>query len=98
MSCGPASLNMATAYAWGVTPDQATYIPKICKYLGRSDINNCLPGGTNTSDLVRAAKAVNNAPNTYSASGWTITRIKQEIDAGRPVVVAVQAGELPNRG
>lgn len=96
MSCGPASLNMAGAYAYGVAPNNPLYIPKICGYLGKSDTSNCLPGGTNTTDLVRAAKAVNNARNTYSASGWTLARIKQEIDAGRPVVVAVNAGALHN--
>jgi hypothetical protein len=98
MSCGPAALNMGAAYLWGVQPNQAVYIPKICQFLGRTDVNNCLPGGTSTSDLVKAAKAINNAPNTYAASGWTIARLQREIDNGRPVVVAVRAGALPNRG
>jgi hypothetical protein len=98
MSCGPAALNLDCAYLWGVIPDQVVFIRRINQYLHKADIDNCLPGGTSTSDLVRAAKAVNNCPNTYQASGWTLQRIRQEIDAGRPVVVAVRAGALPNRG
>lgn len=98
MSCGPASLNLACAYLWGAVPDQYTYIRRINSYLGKQDINNCLPGGTSTSDLERAGRAVNNCTRTYRASGWTLARIRQEIDAGRPVVVAVRAGSLPNRG
>jgi hypothetical protein len=98
MSCGPASLNLGCAYIWGATPDQVTYIRAINKYLGKTDIDNCLPGGTSTSDLERAGRAVNGCPNTYRASGWTLARLRQELDAGRPVVVAVKAGYLPNRG
>jgi hypothetical protein len=98
MSCGPASINLDAAYLWGVVPDQVRYIRLINSYLHKTDINNCLPGGTSTSDLERAARAVNNCPNTYRASGWTLQRVRQEIDAGRPVVVAVKAGYLPNRG
>lgn len=98
MSCGPAALNMAAAYIWGVTPDQVTYIPKICKFLGKTDTNNCLPGGTSTTDLVSAARTINNLPGTYKDSGWDLARIKQQIDIGRPVVVAVRAGALSNRG
>ncbi len=97
MSCGPACLNLAAAYAYGATPDQVTYIRAINRYLGKTDINNCLPGGTGVSQLVSAAKAVNNCPNTYSATGWTLARLRQEIDAGRPVVVAVHSGRLPTR-
>ncbi|MBM4028940.1 MAG: hypothetical protein FJ280_26620, partial [Planctomycetes bacterium] len=98
MSCGPASLNMACAYLWNAVLNQVVYIRRINQFLGKSDIDNCLPGGSSTSDLERAGRAVNNCPNTYRASGWTLQRIRQEIDAGRPVVVAVWAGRLPNRG
>lgn len=97
MSCGPAAENLAAAYAYGATPDQVTYVRAINRYLGKTDINNCLPGGTNCSQLVSAAKAVNGCPNTYSATGWTLARLRQEIDAGRPVVVAVHSGRLPTR-
>jgi hypothetical protein len=98
MSCGPASLNLICAYLFGATPDQVTYIRLIDKYLHKTDIDNCLSGGTSTTDLVAAAKAVNGCPNTYKASGWTLPRLRQEIDAGHAVVVAVRAGLLPTRG
>lgn len=98
MSCGPASLNMDGAFLWHATLDQVRYIRLINQYLHKTDIDNCLPGGTSTTDLVNAARAVNNCPNTYKASGWTLARVRQEIDAGRPVVVAVKAGYLSNRG
>ena len=98
MSCGPAALNMATAYLHGVNVRQAEYIRKINQYLGKRDLDNCLPGGTTVDDLVRAAKAVNGCPNTYRSKNWNLDNLRDRINWGQPVVVAVWAGHLPNRG
>ena len=98
MSCGPAALNMAGAYHYRVPIRQEEYIRKINRYLGKRDIDNCLPGGTSVHDLARAAKAVNGLPATYVETNWNLDRLRQRIDRGQPVVVAVWAGHLPNRG
>lgn len=98
MSCGPAALNMATAYLHGARIRQAEYIRKINQYLRKRDIDNCLPGGTTVDDLVRAAQAVNGCRGTFRTKSWNLDRLRERINWGQPVVVAVWAGYLPNRG
>ncbi len=98
MSCGPASLGMASAFLNKTTLNQEACIRMINTSIGKTDINNCLPGGSSCDDLVRAAQSVCDLKNTYKGSGWTLDALKVQMNRGIPVIAAGRAGKLPNRG
>jgi calcium-activated chloride channel regulator 3/4 len=51
---------------------------------------------TTASQLAKLAREYAYFTRSASASGWTLDQLRSEIDAGRPVVVAVYTGMDPN--
>ena len=101
-NCGQTSSLMVFCYYAGTTPTEQG-IKNIDNWLyqkyGSSQAVNGYNGAyTTTTILETLAKQYGGYPNSYKATGWTINRIKQEINAGHPVIVAVTAKYLPNRG
>jgi hypothetical protein len=68
------------------------------KYGSSQAINSYNGSDTSTTILETLAKEYGGKygvfPNTYKTSGWTVARVKQEIDAGHPVIVAVTGAPL----
>jgi len=64
------------------------------KYGNSQAINNYNGSDTNTAILETLAKEYGGFIDSYKASKWTIEKVKQEIDAGRPVIVAVTGEPL----
>lgn len=94
-SCGPASLSMCCCYVLGRTPVPQDII-NVWAYLGRDTCGND-SSGTSFSELVSAGKSVFGL-SKISTGTFTLQQLKNEIAAGRPVLVHVQAGYLSNRG
>jgi len=98
-NCGQASSLMVFSYYWNTEPT-AEGIKKIDDWLhGKygDPINNYNGWDTTTSKLEALARDYAKFPNSYKASGWTLDRLRREIDAGHPVIVAVTAGKIPYR-
>ncbi|MCK5413244.1 MAG: C39 family peptidase [Candidatus Pacebacteria bacterium] len=64
------------------------------KYGSSQAINGYSGSNTNTVILETLAKEYGGFSDSYKASGWTIEKVKQEIDAGHPVIVAVTGAPL----
>ena len=101
-SCGPASLSMCAAYALGRTP-VSNDIKAVWSYIdGYSSIYNYECGndlnGTSLTQLRNAARGWPfGLSNVSYVSISTLQTIRDEIDAGRPMVVHVVCGHLSNR-
>ena len=99
-NCGQASSLMVFSYHDGNIPTEQ----------GIKDIDDWLYGEygdpvdnyngyyTTTTKLEKLAQDYAAFPDSYKTSGWTLNQLNQEIDAGNPVVVAVVASHLSNRG
>ncbi|MCE5323326.1 C39 family peptidase [bacterium] len=95
-SCGPASLSMCACYVLGRTP---TYldIVNVWSYLGRDTCGN-ESSGTSLTELRNAARGWPFGLSNVYKSTLTLQGVKNEITAGRPVLVHVQCSYLSNRG
>lgn len=99
-NCGQASALMVFCYYNGTTPT-VQGIKDIDDWLYQKygdPVNNYNGSETNTTKLEALAREYGGFAGSYKASRWDIERLKQEIDAGHPVIVAVIAGYLSNRG
>ncbi|MCK4359364.1 MAG: C39 family peptidase [Candidatus Cloacimonetes bacterium] len=99
-NCGQTSALMVFCYYNATTPTEQG-IKNIDDWLYQKygdPINNYNGSETNTTKLEELAKEYGEFTNSYKANDWDIERLKQEIDAGHPVIVAVIAGHLSNRG
>jgi len=92
-NCAQACLVMAVKYHQGMTPFPED-ITKVNNFLGKDENGN----HTNVADITYAAKEFYFFRNSFYKSNVTLNEIKKEIDEGRPVMVVVRAGELPDRG
>lgn len=98
-NCGQASSLMVFSYYNGNIPTEQG-IKDIDDWLyGKygDPVDNYNGSYTTTTKLEKLAQEYAGFPDSYKASGWTLNRLKQEIDAGNPVVVAVVANHLSNR-
>ena len=89
-NCGPVSLAMAGGYAVQLEPT-ADKVNQINTSVGRSDqdFKSC-------EDLINAGRAVFGL--TLTKHHWDVADIRTELGAGRPLIVAVKARFLSNRG
>ncbi|MCE5323328.1 C39 family peptidase [bacterium] len=94
-SCGPASLSMCACYVLGRS---ATYldIVNVWSFLGRDTCGND-SSGTSLTELANAARGWPFGLSNVYRSTLTLQGVKDELAAGRPVVVHVQAGYLTTR-
>ncbi len=99
-SCGPASLTMCCRYVFAQSRANGTPTPQdminIWSYLG-GDTDGNDPNGTSLDQLVSAAHWYFHLNTVYRTTS-TLANVKNEIAAGNPVLVHVQAGYLSNRG
>jgi hypothetical protein len=101
-NCGQTSSLMVYSFYDGTTPtvqgikDIDDWLFK--KYGSSQAINSYSGSDTSTTILETLAKEYGGKygvfSNTYKTSGWTVARVKQEIDAGHPVIVAVTGAFL----
>jgi len=99
-NCGQASALMVFDYLRGAVPTEQG-IKDIDDWLFsryRDSVNNYNGTGTTTPKLEALARDYAGFVYSYRASRWNLTRLKQEIDAGNPVMVCVIASYLSNRG
>jgi len=99
-NCGQASSLMVFCYYKGTTPTEQG-IKDIDDWLYSKygdPINNYNGSITDTTKLEALAREYAKFPVSYKASGWDLNRLKQEINVNHPVIVAVTAGYLSNRG
>ena len=89
-NCGPVSLVMAASYVKGddPTPDQ---VKQVNAFLGVSDQQF-----KSSEHLVRAGQNVFGL--TLTKYHWDLADVVGELSAGRPLIVAVLASRLSNRG
>lgn len=99
-NCGQACLVMVFSYYNGTIPrvDDIKQIDEWLRERYGDPINGYNGSVTNTAKLEAAAKEYGGFTRSYKDSGWNLERLKRELDAGHPVIVAVIAGKLPNRG
>jgi len=98
-NCGQACSSMVFCYYWNTEPSEED-IKKIDNWLYEKygdPINNYNGWETATTKLKTLACEYANFPKSYKASGWNLEKLKQEIDAGHPVIVAIIAGKIPYR-
>jgi len=98
-NCGQASTLMVLCYYKGTTPTEQG-IKDIDDWLYKKygdPIDNYNGYYTTTTKLEALAREYAGFPSSYKASGWGLNRLKQEINDGHPVVVAVTASYLSNR-
>jgi hypothetical protein len=99
-NCGQASCLMVFCYYSGTTPT-AQGIKDIDDWLYQrfgDPINNYNGSYTTTLKLVTLAREYGCFVGSHVNSGWEIKQLREEIDAGYPVIVAVEARYLSNRG
>lgn len=104
-NCGQTSSLMVFSYYDGTTPTQQgikdidTWL--YSRYGDKDPISIWNGWFTDTTKLETLAKEYGGKygtfPYTYKSSGWKIDRVKQEIDAGHPVIVEVDGAYLPGR-
>lgn len=99
-NCGQTSSLMAYSFYDETTPT-VQGIKDIDTWLNSrfgDPINNWNGAYQTTTKLETLAKEYGGKygvfPYSYKASGWTVARVKQEIDAGHPVIVAVTGAPL----
>jgi len=99
-NCGQTSSLMAMSYIKGTIPTEQG-IKDIDNWLLNKygdPINNYNGTVTNITKLEALVKEFGGLSGSYKASGWGLTQLKQQIDSGLPVIAAVTAGYLSNRG
>ncbi|MGA2323057.1 MAG: C39 family peptidase, partial [Sedimentisphaerales bacterium] len=99
-NCGQTSALMVFCYYNSTIPDEQG-IKSIDDwlYIKYGDpINNYNGSDADTTKIEALAKEYGGFPNSYKATSWDITRLKQEIDNGHPIIVAIIASYLSNRG
>ena len=99
-NCGQASAAMVFSYLRGTVPTEDD-IKKIDDWLFVTygdPVNNYNGSPTSPTELEALARVYGGFTDSYSVGGWDLTRLKQEIDAGDPVIVKVVASYLSNRG
>lgn len=106
-NCGQTSSLMVYSFYDGTTPTEQG-IKNIDDWLfqtyGSSQAINGYDGSYTSTTILetlarnRGSEKYGGFPLSYKDNSWTVARVKQEIDAGHPVIVAVTAGKLPNRG
>jgi len=95
-SCGPASLSMCAAYTLGRTPTSQD-IKNVWSFLGGDICGNDMTG-TSLTQLRNAARGWPfSLSHVSTVSISTLQTIRNEIDAGRPMVVHVVCSHLSNR-
>ena len=98
-NCGQASSLMAFCYYWNTQPTEED-IKRIDEWLNEKygdPINNYNGWYTTTAKLEALSREYAKLPCSYSTNGWNLNRLKQEIDRGHPVIVAITAGKIPYR-
>jgi len=98
-NCGQACSSMVFCYYWNTEPSEED-IKKIDNWLYEKygdPIDNYNGWETTTTKLKTLACEYANFPKSYKASGWNLEKVKQEIDAGHPVLVAIVAGKIQYR-
>lgn len=95
-SCGPASLAMCACYVLGRAPTYQDII-NVWSFLGRDTCGNDM-NGTSLTELRNAARGWPFGLTAVTRSTFTLQQVKNELVAGRPVLVHVIAGYLTNRG
>ncbi|MDP3057401.1 MAG: NosD domain-containing protein [bacterium] len=101
-NCGQTSSLMVFSYYNGTIPTEQG-IKDIDDWLNKTygkkqPINNYNGAATTTSILEVLAKEYGGFTDSYQDKGWTIDKIKQEIDSGHPIIVSITAKYLSNRG
>jgi hypothetical protein len=104
-SCGPTSLSMCAAYVLGRAPEVSD-IKKVWSFIyGHSssyDYNYECGNDSNGTSLTQLRNAARGWPfslsNVSYVSITSLQTIRNELDAGRPVVVHVVCSHLSNRG
>ena len=89
-NCGPVSLVMAGCYVKGQEPTSAK-VTEINRALGVTDLDF-----KSAEQLITAGQKVFGL--TLQKHHWDLQDVKNEVQAGGPVIVAVKARLLPNRG
>lgn len=99
-NCGQTCALMVLCYYKGTVPTEQG-IKDIDDWLFQKygdPINNYNGSITNTTKLEALVKEYGGFVNSYKDNGWDLSNLKQKIDEGRPVIAAVTAGYLSNRG
>jgi len=99
-NCGQTSALMAMCYYLGSNPTEQG-IKDIDDWLFQKygdPINNYNGSVTNTAKLEAVVKEYGGFSNSYRDSGWSLTDLKESIDNGRPIITAITASYLSNRG
>ena len=99
-NCGQTSALMVMSYHQGSVPTEEG-IKDIDEWLFQKygdPINSYNGSVTNTTKLEALVKEFGGYFNSYKDSGWDLPDLRQQIDVGLPVIVAVTAGYLSNRG
>jgi hypothetical protein len=80
------------------TVDEIKYIDDWLHTNYGDPIHNYNGSITDVNKLEVLVKEYGNFPDSYKDVGWTLNNLKNQIDNGLPVVAAVTAGYLSNRG
>ena len=99
-NCGQTSALMVMCYHDGTIPTEQG-IKDIDDWLFQEyndPINNYNGSLTNTTKIEALVKEYGGFDNSYKDSNWDLNKLKLQIDAGLPVIAAVIAGYLSNRG
>jgi uncharacterized protein YvpB len=99
-NCGQTSTLMVMSYYNNTSPTEQG-IKDIDNWLFQrygDPINNYNGSTTNVDKLEALSKEYGGFANSSKASGWNLNNLKAQIDNGQPVIAAVKAGYLSNRG
>ncbi|MCX5991088.1 MAG: C39 family peptidase [Chloroflexi bacterium] len=97
-NCGQTSSLMVFSYWNGTVPtEQGIKDIDDWLYTKYGDPVNGYNGSISTTTKLESLAREYGGFSTYKASGWDLNRLKRELDAGHPVIVAVIAGRLSNR-
>ena len=99
-NCGQTATLMVMSYWKGSEPTEQD-IKDIDDWLFvkyGDPINNYNGSATNTTKLLAVAKEYGKFTNSYTDSGWTLNDLKESINRGYPIIAAITASYLSNRG
>ena len=99
-NCGQTSALMVMSYHKQRTPSVEN-IMEIDDWLFqkyRDPINNYNGSGTDTRKLEALVKEYGGFPLSYKGHDWNLVDLRNHIDKGLPVIAAVKARHLSNRG
>ncbi|MCF7885101.1 MAG: C39 family peptidase [Candidatus Marinimicrobia bacterium] len=99
-NCGQACALMLFSY-YNDTIPKMSGIKEIDEWLNSKygePINNYNGSAINTSQITTLAREYAGLTGSYRTNSWTLDDLKQELDKGHPVIVAIIAGYLSNRG